>query len=122
MHLPRIRFRVRTLLILVGVAALAFGYWRRYEFCHRRAAWYAIKEREARNGFISVSQLANALTRIRSRSETRDIWLDRNLTEYRRQLPDREATMVRYGRLTRDWLRAAAFPWLPVPPDPLEPE
>jgi hypothetical protein len=141
MRLPRLS--VRALMIAVAVAALAFLLvtWAQKSAHHRaRAAYYA--GREANNRGIAATQ--SALIRNRSEliaiterllagEEGRD---PRRADAYRGDLVreretladnrEEEAVIGRrigyFGEMRRKHERAARYPWLPVGPDPPEPE
>jgi hypothetical protein len=58
---PRLRFRIRTLLLLVAVVAASIGgsqMYRRWVYLRERAAYYADVEKKCRFGFLYPNGLA----------------------------------------------------------------
>jgi hypothetical protein len=61
MLIPRFRFRVRTLLLLVALVAVSTGgsrIYRRWVYLRERAACYADVEKKCRFGFLYPNGLA----------------------------------------------------------------
>src|SRR4051794_29234234 len=98
------RFRLRTLLILVAVAAVglwAERMWRRSASMRQKAALWAKIEAEDR-------EMAD---RLQSRWVDSLAWVVDNIEALREEAE-------RAGRLRAKYERAAMRPWLPVEPDP----
>ena len=109
MSLPR--FRIRTLMIAVAVAAMILVVappWWRYWFA---SPWREISYREGNTEahlFFDV------------RNPTHNVVIARRL----RQLNAKKITykVERFAQFPRNRERAARFPWLSLPPEPPEPE
>ncbi len=94
MKLPRVRFTVRRMMVAVAVASLALGLsqWMR----RRSGRFDEIHRRHVRASFeIAYSS---------------GPW------------SDKEARMTYHWRMITKYERAARYPFLPVAPDPPEPE
>jgi hypothetical protein len=94
---PRVRFTVRQLMVAVAIVATVMGAGAYLARLQRLRVYYSYRAAELR--------FAEASYRRRS---------------YRNQLEDPELA-DRLGRLAAQYERAAARPWLPAPPDRLEP-
>ena len=97
MKLPRPRFTVRRLMVAVAIVAfLAF------------VAGLAIEgKRRADEYGREADRIGAELMR---------------LGQYKQDLPSVQARQARLGKLFLKYSRAARYPWLPVAPDPPEPE
>ena len=96
MGLPRVRFTVRRMMVAVAaVALMSYGVvlWRRASEYRGRADSYGIRVIMVDSG-LSPDDLERK---------------NRRLNEY-------------YESMQRKYDRAARYPWLPVAPDPPEPE
>jgi hypothetical protein len=109
MRMPRVRFTVRRLMVAVAVLALvaAIGEMTRRSASYDRLARY-YAERET----LSLDLMA-AFARP-DRPELSEVCS----VEYARN----RAFAEHEERLKRKYRRAARYPWLPVAPDPPEPE
>ena len=101
MRVPRVRFTVRRMMVAVAVVALVLGGVLRALDLARRSAEYRRKATEAEKH-------------------------EKRLVSYSKRYPERAK---RLRALSGDWAsvkekyhRAARYPWLPVAPDPPEPE
>ena len=104
MRLPRVRITVRRMMVAVAIVALGLAVvrWMRSMDAlsanyHHRALSHYVK---LSNDHFLMLQLPD--------DPRDDKWLDRRKT-YRRAMAEK-------------WNRAALFPWLPIEPDPPEPE
>jgi hypothetical protein len=114
MHLPR--FRLRTLMVIVaavGVPIAIVG--RGVHFAHQAEShWQTARAYDARAGF-------GLLTHGDRGDEAYYAAIDR-LPDYSRD-QKRAAKFSHYhGRIAMNYHWAARYPWLPVEPDPPEPE
>jgi hypothetical protein len=104
MHLPRVRFTIRRLMIAVAVVAVMI----RADEMRRRWTTFSAKGAEYRQRAGFLWSKANALATISPDD------LDQ---------PPRILELSEYYRdLAEKYERAAARPWLTVAPDPPEPE
>src|SRR4051812_40964927 len=111
MHRVSARFRLRTLLIAVALAALVLGLWRRAASLRQRAADHANKAGEYANDALLIlhneGQVSEESVRIDERIVARCI----ALIGYHRRLSGK------YERaIWRPWLSLQRDP--PAPPDP----
>lgn len=142
MRLPRLKFTVRMLMVMVAIVAVAFGAEksrRRWVLYRMKTAAYARMEAGLLQAANREEAEADALRRRaeKKREEAeRDKaypqlqrnWLDiaREETMYARMKSEeaesdrRRATF--YGRLKEKYKRAANRPWESVEPDPEEPD
>ena len=94
------RFRLRTLLVAVAVVAVVLGFvcWKREmerrAYVYQRRAFYHLVR-----GFDGVRDWIRA-----------------------RRSPEVHRRVVYHDALAKKWHRAWRYPWLPVEPDPPEPE
>jgi hypothetical protein len=143
MRLPRIRFTVRQIMIVVAIAAVALGAndlrlrWNRYHalrsehewksrsclsLAERHAATAALNEREAQrlraailSGQYPVRSAAEGVGQIASNTAAAAA-IERSAEEkLRARARFHDALRLKYER-------AARYPWLAVGPDPPEPE
>ena len=114
MRLPR--FRLRTLLVAVAVAAAAMEavlMLQRAAAYRRLAERYAERERMHRDSAALATAEAEDLAE-RGSADGASLWRDR--------ADDNAAKAARSAELSRKYRRAAARPWLPVAPDPPPPD
>jgi hypothetical protein len=141
--MPRPRLSIRLMMALVAVAAMVFlgMIWAQKSSRHRAiAATYAV--REANNRRIAATQAAI----IRGRSEliaiTEGLLAGKEgqdpgrAAQYRERLALEQKTLAAnrredeivgkkvayFAEMRKKHARAASYPWLPVAPDPPEPE
>jgi hypothetical protein len=122
MPLPRVRFTVRRMMIAAAVVALPLGWWR-----YREMTALADRYRQRYGWYTGLAAL--------DLGEAED-W-DRMAVEKRKdpaqhpawtldQMAAASAGKRKMGNYYRDlaskYARAVARPWLPVAPDPPEPE
>jgi hypothetical protein len=139
MKLPRVRFTVRRLMVAVAVVALAiYGtiLWRWSTEFRRLALGAEYQERiygehyEILNAFLGE---AGGITRYSEGEPPPAVLnLDASMlseeekTPLRPEIAIKAARMLRitrhYEQLKFKYRHAARYPWLPVPPDPPEPE
>jgi hypothetical protein len=127
MRLPR--FRLRTLLIAVAVAAVAIGgevMRRRWSICRGGAAFHAQEEK-------SWIELAETATRTAKFTESAArYWRDRGNTEWAEEwgrdaardakhAADLKGIAASHGRMRRMFERAALRPWAALPREPERP-
>jgi hypothetical protein len=102
MKLPRVRFTVRRMMVAVAIIGLIFGVAemmrRRARFANEAETWALLADLFERGRFISVHSPTDIV-------------------------PKPPARFAAYYRMMAEKYRVAArFPFLPVPPDPPEPE
>ena len=99
MRLPRVKFTIRSLIILVFLIAMAFGGTRWMMEMNSLAKWY--------------------------RSRAVSYWVSEHLYSDPRYGPpidlERDKLVRHIARLRQKYEYAADHPWLPVEPDPPEP-
>jgi len=119
MRLPR--FRLRTLLVAVAIAGLVCGgevmRQRRTTFLER-AAYHARLEREDLESAAHFAFWARRLPP----NEVMHRRLKGGSEDYHDYALDSSHTAEVNRRLRLKYERAARHPWLPVPPDPHEPQ
>ncbi|QEH33288.1 hypothetical protein OJF2_17890 [Aquisphaera giovannonii] len=103
MRSPRLRFSIRSIMVVIAI--VSFGFWakgtlERRAYCQRRAAYWAARER---------SSLKSATDMEGDSSATWRAW----------SAVERESA-ARYGRLRSKYERGAACPWSMAVPDPEE--
>jgi hypothetical protein len=126
MKLPRPRFTVRRLMLAVAIVALLAGaerLWRR-----SRAFSYLADEHGLRYDYWREEGLDHAT----GAAKHRDLAIigDEESRQQHRRLAVQEGeiaadlakTAAYHERLWRKYEHAARYPWLPVEPDPPEPE
>ena len=112
MRPPRLRLRVRTLLLAVGVVALILGgviLVRRSADYRRLAAFHEQMERRKAQAVLGIENLARAAT------DPENIVRIRADAAYEARIGRHHAAMK------AKYLRAASRPWESVPPDPPPP-
>jgi hypothetical protein len=110
------RFRLRTLLVAVAVAAVAMGAMlmlQRAAAYRRLAERHAERERMHRDSAALATAEAEDLAE-RGSADGAALWRER--------VDDNAAKAARSAELSRKYLHAAAHPWLAVEPDPPPPE
>jgi hypothetical protein len=128
MRLPR--FTTRRLMAVVAVFGVASGLgvmaWRSSVY-RSLAAWHSRHEEGMRREVEELEEnLANASGRISKSRESGDVeeeaaWL-RGVAQWQEKLTPYRREIQKAGRLREKYQRAARYPWLPVAPDPPEPE
>lgn len=132
--MPIPRFRVRTLMIAVAVVGLigaATGrFWQLRTLYSRRAAMHASKELWANT--TGRWTRITAPIQFSDESDRDGVWvpppprspaevrLEDERIEQQMRAADRECHY--HAKMQKKYEYAAAHPWLPVPPDPPEPE
>jgi hypothetical protein len=110
MRLPRVRFTVRRIMTAVAVAACILGGIRLQQLAagyQERSSHFAHRMLMEKVGCYFDDVILDAAAREKSRRKYTDL-------SHRRYL--------RYQSLGEKYERAARYPWLPVEPDPPEPE
>ena len=111
MRVPRVRFTVRTLMVLVAVVAIILGGM----ILRQRAASY--RQRAAQFGWVATGLRQSA-------ASGNAAFL--HPTPTGPGTPMTQAMSLRwaeyYAGLRAKYEHAALYPWLPVEPDPPEPE
>ncbi len=102
MKFPRVRFTLLRLMMAVCVMAVVFGLWGRREHFLDRARHYADAS------LVPVSDPPPAGTDA--------------LQKWEREQERQRKRIEHFDRLRLKYERAARYPWLPVVPDPPEPE
>ncbi len=100
----RFQFRLRTLLIVIGIVAIALGLWRRSELLRREAAFH---EKEYRRYIGERFNFTRFHIRVDGPIAPFAVHLGK-LADY-------------HGQLQEKYENAARYPWLPVPADPPPP-
>lgn len=141
MRMPR--FRIRTLMIAVAVAAGLTGVgvegWRLYRFakhCEQVSAGQAAKESQALNLMKARQRMLDSIdatakgleSNLRAQgpvpwqmSEEFRMMVESPRVYYTAQRDYYSALARHHGQLREKYRKAASRPWLPVAPDPLEP-
>ena len=152
MRLPRVRLRLWWLMVLIGAIAVFLGTWievprlrelsriyrsraNHYAELERRAFseqqkqheclafWSALAaEREQPGGArASSGDPDGGAVHVESRADRiARTW--EQAAWHAREAALWESQASQYARMRRKWQRVAAFPWLPVEPDPPNPE
>ena len=126
MKLPRVRFTVRRMMVAVAVVAVALTLdtMRNRAFTFRRIAEkHAWREDAFRSGARAILDYQRRL-RIGELGEfePRPVHPDKPNMSFDEMAEDSEQRAGYYARLVAKYRRAARHPWLPVAPDPPEPE
>jgi hypothetical protein len=109
MGLPRVRLTVRRLMVIVAVVAVMFAMEQMYQhwsYCQRRSAYHdqrrAVFTALEDNGVVVLGSLneQNGEERVNSLAES----------------------IQDHTRMREKYAGAAWHPWLPIEPDPTEPE
>ena len=129
-----VRFSVRAMMVVVAVVAAVLGYLHHKRSASfrlraaanaRKAGEYAALAKasraawEARDRYLGYG--AAYLARRNRMSEAQAESQERNLDFFKRSLDRNEALSAHYKGLEEKYRRAAAYPWLPVAPDPPPP-
>ena len=115
MRLPRLRFSVRLLMAIVAVVAATLGGFVEYRRLTRIAAEYRAKAED----HAGVEKTLRMIVEQTGPNSPVDISPGPGLRSRRftaKAVADFEAT------LSRKYEKAARYPWLSVPPDPLMPD
>ena len=122
MEIPRVRFTVRRLMVAVAVVGIAFYglvLWRRSAEYRRLADEAERSEMKAIVGAKQADAVAARFRRMPEKVTSEGVNLQSRYsaegTHLRRLSQDRARAKIKYRR-------AARYPWLPVAPDPPEPE
>ena len=105
MRMPRVRFTVRRMMVAVAVLAVVLG------------AGEATRKRRSRFG--REAGFHGAFMRLYARSPPVHFPNKERLASHRRSLAEKKAY---HESLAGKYEQAARHPWLPVAPDPPEPE
>ena len=114
MKIPHVRFTVRRLMVVVTLAALAFGivrYWTARQHYLKKAADHAGFRAYVLVSPQSIRYWEERWTAGREGKPASYPWPDR---------PPFVPAMAKYhDEMRLKWEQAARFPWLPVEPDPI---
>ena len=113
MRLPRLKFTLRWMMVMVAFVAIAFKVepmHRRWVYCQDQAAAFGAQEVEVRK-LIPLAKDVAFLTKERGFSETEVIEADRDLALLQAQV-EKEALHLR--QMKRAYEQMAWRPWLPV--------
>ena len=115
MPIPRPRLTVRRLMIVVAVVTVLLGAAYKFAECNLLARFYRVEaqyhaDRESALREIAAKDGGESLINFTPRTDTRS-----------KRFPIRVMADFE-AKLKRKYDRAASRPWLPVPPDPPEPE
>jgi hypothetical protein len=102
MRLPRVRVTIRRVMVAIAVMAVVFGVWVRRKQFLDRARYYAD---------ASLSPISDPPPPG-----------DDALQEWESEQARQRERVEHFERLGLKYERAARYPWLPVAPDPPEPE
>jgi hypothetical protein len=103
MKLPRVRFTVRRMMVAVALVALCLAAWSYWDRRDERFLEFAVKA-------MTHTTLA------------RDYETGRPFGSLLERAPVNPRKAAYHAALARKYERAASHPWLPVAPDPPEPE
>jgi type II secretory pathway component PulJ len=129
MPMPRVRFTVRRMMIAVAIVACLIGgglhawrIYRKFQMFAEKAEFHSFREWQRRRLAAAVEGQAE-LSRKRALlfpNERQDLLESAEISE---KVAKHEGTRADYqAALKTKYERAARFPWLPVEPDPPEPE
>jgi hypothetical protein len=115
----RWRFRIRTLLILVVIAALLMGAWmakQRQQFWKLRETEWKLREREYRDRAASYAraETSHLLDAATGKSSLGAIGDGMGWRVIRMGPREHKRMAAEYGRLKRSYEQATATPWLPL--------
>ena len=113
MRFPRLKFKVRWMMVMVAFVAIAFKVepmHRRWVYCQDQAAAFGAQEVEVRK-LIPLAKEVACVTKERGLSETEVIEADQNATLIEAQA-EHDASLL--GQLKRTYEQMAWQPWLPV--------
>jgi hypothetical protein len=135
MRRPRVRlWQIMIAVVLIAVLAFAERMRRQRAVCRERATYYATLEQASHKFVLSLKQVLTTIEA--SLKENRNALLDCDFPDLRRlymaQIKRKEVQVAsfkedvrkaeeeldRLSRLRMRWERAAARPWLDLPPDP----
>lgn len=131
MGLPKLKFSIRTVLIVVAVLALGLGGydgWRRSVVYQRHASYHADRLRvvEWLTEELAACDEADSMRFGYSGGDRDRFWQFSADTELGMPAAEFRAVLGRlrshHEGLARRYRRASYFPWISVPPDPPEPE
>ncbi len=116
MKVPRVRFTVRRMMVVVAVVALAFGIFR----------LWALRELYLEKAANHAGFRAYMLRSPESIAHWEDRWTDQRIGKPARYPwpggPPFVPAMAKYHDAMRiKYERAARYPWLPIEPDPPDP-
>jgi len=117
MRIPRVRFTVRRMMIAVAVVGIMLGtekLWRAHVLYAERASYHAGLRTHFLQSPASVAYWEQRWTSQREGLKGSYSWPDGP--------PFVTAIAAYHDRLRAKWERASRLPWLPVAPDPPEPE
>jgi hypothetical protein len=113
MRMPRFRFTVRRMMVAVAIVGFLLGAAAMWRIAASRGASAAYHAREAEFSRRSLKDYRDG------RVTLRGTLTDREAARIARRL---ERIAPYHDVLARKYERAARYPWLPVEPDPPEPE
>jgi hypothetical protein len=136
MRLPRVRFSVRGMMVVVAI--VGFSAWsakmlKLSAHYHQLRELHATKGRSFRQEAATLSEryrklqvdgyaMLPAIHGRRSVGRMHEFGFRAFKEWFRNQLEDAERRSDHYGALEAKYERAARYPWLPVAPDPPEPK
>ena len=121
MRLPRVRFTVRGMMILVAVVALPIWYFGPTFLARREHAvlWARIHSRLEQDRAQDIGAYQKTMLQLKRRG----LKLSPGSDKRERAFSDLALARTRHhAAMTKKYERAARYPWLPVDPDPPEPE
>lgn len=126
MRLPRLRYTLRTLLVLVVLVAVAFGVdglrRRRAGFLQKSAQYARLEKSSLSMIAVSEERIADLKLRIEDYGARgrEDVVREANgmLSEAAWALETDRQEAAYYGGLRRKYERAASRPWVTLEPDP----
>ncbi len=126
MPLPRVRFTVRRMMVAVAIVAVSLAFvtmWNRAFTFGQIAIEHAERERAFRG---TTSLILDYHSRLQTgkldRFDPRPVDPDKPNASFDELAEDSERRADYHSQLTEKYRLAALYPWLPVPPDPPEPE
>jgi hypothetical protein len=119
MKLPRLRFTVRRMMIVVAVVATLLAAEKMRRVRRERSLKAADYAAEAKSWSDDASEVESMLVKPRSRSDAASRQRLAELDEVARNYRDHERSN---RELASRYARAAARPWLPIERDPPEPK
>jgi hypothetical protein len=114
MRLPRVRFTVRRLMMVVAVAVALMAAWVGLARLRLLSADYRARAEQ----YAGIEETLGRIVASHGADAPVDISPGPGLRSRRFTA---QAVAEHEAALCRKYERAARYPWLPVPPDPLEP-
>ncbi len=127
MRLPRVRLTVWRMMVATAVIAIVLATWVEEERMRRRRVFYttqaasvALLEANCKANQDRIAYMLSCVEQQRPTEKSAEV-RETMIRSLRSDLSGMTAEVKYCARMRRKWEHAAAYPWLPVEPDPPRP-